>query len=74
MAKKRPKVNLAQPIQPRSGDLEKLFATKEDVEQAAGLQLLAVRLEARRPAAQWTRTERVEENHDSAERNLGYGG
>ena len=49
MAKKRPKVNLAQPIQPRSGDLEKLFATKEDVEQAAGLQLLAVRLEAISP-------------------------
>jgi ParB family chromosome partitioning protein len=46
MAKKRPKVNLAQPIRPRSGDLEKLFATDEDVEQAAGLQLLAVRVEA----------------------------
>ena len=46
MAKKRPKVNLAQPIKPRSGDLEKLFATEEDVEQAAGLQLLAVRVEA----------------------------
>ncbi len=46
MARKRPKVNLAQPVQPRSGDLEKLFATEEDVEQAAGLQLLAIRLEA----------------------------
>ncbi len=49
MAKKRPKVNLAQPVQPRSGDLEKLFTTEEDVEQAAGLQLLAVRLEAIAP-------------------------
>jgi ParB family chromosome partitioning protein len=44
--KKRPKVNLAQPIRPQSGDLEKLFTTDEDVEQASGLQLLAIRLEA----------------------------
>ena len=49
MAKKRPKVNLAQAIQPRSGDLEKLFATEGDVEQAAGLQLLSIRLDAIRP-------------------------
>jgi ParB family chromosome partitioning protein len=49
MAKKRPKVNLAQAIQPRSGDLEKLFATDGDVEQAAGLQLLSIRLDAIRP-------------------------
>lgn len=49
MAKKRPKVNLAQSIQPRSGDLEKLFATDQDIEQAAGLELLAVRLEAIAP-------------------------
>ena len=46
MAKKRPKVNLSQAIQPRTGDLEKLFATKGDVEQAAGLQLLSIRLDA----------------------------
>lgn len=45
MAKKRPKVNLTQTIQPRKGDLEKLFATKGDVEQAAGLQLLSIRLD-----------------------------
>jgi ParB family chromosome partitioning protein len=49
MAKKRPKVNLAQAIQPRSGDLEKLFATDGDVEQAAGLQLLSIRLDAISP-------------------------
>ncbi|MGD8586475.1 MAG: ParB/RepB/Spo0J family partition protein, partial [Chloroflexota bacterium] len=46
MAKKRPKVNLTQSIQPRKGDLEKLFATSGDVEQAAGLQLLSIRLDA----------------------------
>ncbi|MGD2078325.1 MAG: ParB/RepB/Spo0J family partition protein [Chloroflexota bacterium] len=46
MAKKRPKVNLTQAIQPRKGDMEKLFATEGDVEQAAGLQLLSIRLDA----------------------------
>lgn len=46
MAKKRTKINLSQPIQPRGGDLEQLFATEGDVEQAAGLQLLAVRVDA----------------------------
>ncbi|HEX6385998.1 MAG TPA: ParB/RepB/Spo0J family partition protein [Anaerolineae bacterium] len=50
MAKKRrPNINLAQPLQPQSGDLEKLFATADDVEQAAGLQLLALRIDAIRP-------------------------
>lgn len=47
--KSRPKINLAQRLQPQSGDLEKLFATGEDVEQAAGLQLLALRIDAIRP-------------------------
>lgn len=46
MPRKRPEVDLAQPIQPRSGELEKLFSTDVDVEQASGLQLLAVRVEA----------------------------
>ena len=46
MAKKRPKVNLSQAIQPQTGDLEKLFATEGDVEQAAGLQLLSILLDA----------------------------
>jgi ParB family chromosome partitioning protein len=46
MAKKRPKVNLTPAIQPRTGELEKLFATEGDVEQAAGLQLLSIRLDA----------------------------
>ena len=47
--KSRPKVNLAQRLQPQSGDLERLFASGDDVEQAAGLQLLALRVDAIRP-------------------------
>lgn len=46
MAKKRPKVNLAQAVEPRTGDLQKLFSAEEDIEQASGLQLLSVRLDA----------------------------
>ncbi len=46
MVKKRTKINLSQPIQPRGGDLDRLFAGEGDVEQAAGLQLLAVRVDA----------------------------
>jgi ParB family chromosome partitioning protein len=45
MAKKRPKVSLAQPVKPRTGDLEKLFATEGDTEQSSGLQLLSIRLD-----------------------------
>ena len=43
MARKKPKVNLSQPIQPRTGDLSQLFSTERDTEQAAGMQLLAIR-------------------------------
>ena len=46
MAKKQTRINLSQPIQPRGGDLDKLFAGEGDAEQAAGLQLLAVRVDA----------------------------
>ncbi len=46
MTKKRTKINLSPPIQPRGGDLDRLFAGEGDVEQAAGLQLLAVRVDA----------------------------
>jgi ParB family chromosome partitioning protein len=46
MTRKKTKINLSQPIQPRGGDLEQLFTTEGDVEQAAGLQLLAVRVDA----------------------------
>jgi ParB family chromosome partitioning protein len=46
MTKKHTKINLAPPIQPRGGDLDKLFAGEGDVEQAAGLHLLAIRVDA----------------------------
>ncbi|VAW43600.1 Chromosome (plasmid) partitioning protein ParB [hydrothermal vent metagenome] len=47
--KKRGKINLAQPRKPHTGDLEKLFSTSDDVEQASGLLLLALRLDAIQP-------------------------
>lgn len=46
MAKKRPKITFAQPVEPRSGDLERLFVAEGDVEQVSGLQLLSIRLDA----------------------------
>ncbi len=49
MARKKPKINLSQPIQPRTGDLEKLFGGPDATEQGSGLQLLALRLDAIRP-------------------------
>lgn len=49
MAKKRPKVSLAQDVQPRTGDLERLFSSEGDIEQSPGLQLLAIRIDAIRP-------------------------
>lgn len=49
MARKRPLMNLAQPIKPRTGDIEQLFATEGDVEQASGLQLVALRVDSIRP-------------------------
>ena len=47
--KKRGKINLSQPSKPHSGDLEKLFTASDDVEQASGLVLLAIRLDAIQP-------------------------
>lgn len=61
MARKKTSINLSQPIQPRGGDLERLFATEGDVEQAAGLQLLAVRLDAIDPDPDQPRTSYNEE-------------
>jgi len=46
MARKKTTINLSQPIQPHGSDFDRLFAGEEDVEHAAGLQLLAVRLDA----------------------------
>lgn len=47
--KKRGKINLSQPSKPHSGDLEKLFTASGDVEQASGLVLLALRIDAIQP-------------------------
>lgn len=49
MVKKRPRISLTQSIQPRSGEIEQLFTSEEDIEQASGLQLLALRLDAIQP-------------------------
>lgn len=49
MVKKRPSINLSRPIPPQSGDLQNLFTGADDVEQAAGLQLLALRCDAIHP-------------------------
>lgn len=49
MSRKRPTVSLARGIEPRRGDIEQLFATEQDSESAAGLRLLAVRLDAIMP-------------------------
>lgn len=46
MARKKTPINLSQPIQPRGGDFDRLFAGEDDAEQAVGLQLLAVRVDA----------------------------
>lgn len=47
--KKRGKINLTQSSKPHAGDLEKLFSTNDDIEQASGLVLLALRLDAIQP-------------------------
>lgn len=49
MSKKKLSINLAPTIKPQTGDLEKLFTTEQDIEQASGLQLLAIRLDAIQP-------------------------
>ena len=47
--KKRPQINLTQPAQPKAVDLGQLFAADQDTEQASGLQLLAIRIDAIQP-------------------------
>lgn len=49
MSKKKPKITLGTRIPPQSGDLERLFSSEEDVEQAAGLILLSIKLDAIQP-------------------------
>lgn len=66
--KKRPQVNLSQPIQAQTGDLEALFATEADTEHAAGLQLMSVRLDAIEPDPQQPRNTFPEESlHELSE-------
>jgi hypothetical protein len=43
MAKPKPKVNLSRPIPAQSDDFSALFSAEDAVEQASGLQLLALR-------------------------------
>ncbi len=62
MTRKKTKINLAPPIQPRGGELDKLFAGERDAEQAAGLHLLAVRVDAIDPDPDQPRTTFNEEN------------
>jgi ParB family chromosome partitioning protein len=60
--RKRPKIDLSREVPPRSGDMEQLFSTPEDAEQAAGVQLLAVRVDAIRPDPQQPRRTFPEES------------
>lgn len=73
MTRKRPKVSLSQPIKPQSGDLQKLFTAQDDVEQSAGMQLLAIRLDAIQPDAAQPRrsfpTESLQELSDSIQQD-----
>ncbi len=46
MAKKRAKINLTPSTRPHTGALEDLFSTADDAEQASGMQLRAIRLDA----------------------------
>jgi ParB family transcriptional regulator, chromosome partitioning protein len=61
MARKKTQINLSTPVRPRGGDLDKLFATEGDVEQAAGLQLLALRVDAIDPDPDQPRSTFAEE-------------
>jgi len=69
MSSKRPKISLERPLEPRTGEIEKMFATEDDIEQASGLQLLAVRLDAIHPDPSQPRrsfpVESLEELRDS---------
>lgn len=49
MARKRAKINLSQPLQPRTGDVAKLFSSEDDVEQSSGMLLLSLRVDAIQP-------------------------
>ena len=56
MAKKRPKVNLTQSIQPRTGDLEKLFARAQESDMVSSrmpLRPIQISLDGRSPMRDW---------------------
>jgi ParB family chromosome partitioning protein len=46
MTRKKTTIDLSRAIEPRGGDLDRLFTGEGDVEQSAGLQLLALRVDA----------------------------
>ena len=47
--KKRPSINLGKPAPPQKEEMSPLFASEQGVEQASGLQLFAIRLNAIQP-------------------------
>ncbi|MCA9971402.1 MAG: ParB/RepB/Spo0J family partition protein [Anaerolineales bacterium] len=61
MTKRKPKISLGGKIPPASGDLERLFSAEDDVEQASGLVLLSLKLDAITPDPQQPRNTFVEE-------------
>lgn len=60
--KKRPKINLNQPARPRTGELSQLFASSDDIEQASGLHLIAIRVEAIQPDSEQPRKTFVDDS------------
>ncbi len=62
MAKKRAKINLTPSTRPHTGALEELFSTADDAEQASGMQLLAIRLDAIRADSEQPRRTFVDDS------------
>jgi ParB family chromosome partitioning protein len=74
MAKRRPRINLSQPLAPRSGEIEKLFTSEEDVEQASGMQLVAVRVDAIQPDPDQPRSTFPRESLEELSASIGQDG
>ncbi len=62
MAKKRAKINLTPATRPHTGALEELFSTTDDAEQASGMQLRAIRLDAIRADSEQPRRTFVDDS------------
>ena len=62
MARKKPKIQLGRPIPSQTGDLQQLFGGGDDVEQASGLQLFSLRLDAIQPDPNQPRRDFSQEN------------